>query len=183
MIVSTQIVGMDRLAKTLLALPGRLRRQALRPAVSAGARVVAKAIRARAPKGESGTIRRAVFQAAAKELTSNVQVGYVAGVRRGKKYAKGATRVFKGHVRTNKVSRDAYYWPWVEFGHKIVPRRGKNGAGIASRRRAVAHLQASGQGRTVPAHPFLRPAFNAAQSAAREAMIAVFRAEISGLKA
>jgi HK97 gp10 family phage protein len=68
---------------------------------------------------------------------------------------------------------DAYYWRFVEQGHKFVPRntnvssRTGRTIGWAAHRRAAALEYGTS---TVPAHPFMRPAYDSKKDAALEAM-------------
>ncbi|WP_323142715.1 hypothetical protein [Massilia phyllosphaerae] len=67
---------------------------------------------------------------------------------------------------------DAYYWSWVEKGHKFVPKNtriGKRGnkIGWAAHRRA-AELEYGTA--SAPAYPFMRPAYDSRKSDAVNAM-------------
>lgn len=165
--------GLRELNTTLKGLGPKLARTGLRRAVGAGAAVVRKAVKAAAPVGQyerprkgrtPGTLKRAVTSAWARERSNSVQQSYVVTVRKGKKQqAKG---------------RDAFYWPWVEFGHKVVPRRGKAGGSLYRRRISATYADNK---RTVAPRPFLRPAFNASRYAALDAIQTRLRAEIEKL--
>lgn len=153
---------------SMRAIGEEVGRKVLRRVALAGARIVRQAVRADAPIGDRarvrgryrvqpGTLRRAVLAKYARELSGPSQQGYVVTLRRGK--------------REQARGRDAYYWPWVERGHKIVPRRGKNSAmGIRTRRR-----MASGR---VPPHPFFAPAYDASAAQALATMAATMQIEL-----
>lgn len=78
-------------------------------------------------------------------------------------------QVYKVTVRSDP----AYYWRWVEKGHKIVPkntrvsRKTGRKIGWAAHRRAAEVEYGS---RKVPAHPFVRPAYESKKTAATDAM-------------
>jgi HK97 gp10 family phage protein len=133
-------------------------RKAIRSGVAAASRVfknrtVAVLNRPRVSpvrRGEQpGTLRRAIYIKRARAPRGEEH--YFVGVRQGKK-ARGR----KGG------SADAYYWRWVELGHRIR----RPGQAIRGGRRTRALMRsrhdAAGGGR-VQAYPFLKPAFNAAK--------------------
>lgn len=68
---------------------------------------------------------------------------------------------------------DAFYWKFVEFGHKFVPKNTKVSArtgrtiGWAAHRRA-AELEYGTA--SAPAYPFMRPAYDSKKAAASSAM-------------
>lgn len=65
---------------------------------------------------------------------------------------KAGRRAIKG--KGSRYLRDAYYWPWVEGGHVIVPRGARGGARVRKLRRERLRTA----GRTVRPRPFLAPA-------------------------
>lgn len=86
----------------------------------------------------------------------------------------GKVQVYLVTVRNGNASRDgAYYWRWVENGHKFVPRNknvsAKTGRtiGWAAHRRA-AELE-YGNAR-VRAYPFMRPAYEGRKQEAVDLM-------------
>jgi len=102
-------------------------------------------------RGENpGTLRRAIYIKRAKDSKQGLE-HYFVGVRQGK-----AERGRKGG------SADAFYWRFVELGHRIR----QPGQGISGGRRVKALLRArhdaQGGGR-VRAYPFLQPAFQIEQ--------------------
>jgi hypothetical protein len=106
-------------------------------------------------KGEHvGTLRRAIYMKRARDSKQGLE-HYFVGVRQGK-----GERLRKGG------SADAFYWKFVELGHRIVgrfagkytdyPLRGlgrKTGRALRRRQSTTA----------VPAYPFLQPAFQIEQ--------------------
>lgn len=112
--VSVKVQGLTELAAALKELPTRIGRNVLRGATAAGAAVIRKEAKARAPvytgpvsagHPPPGSLKRAVFQAQSRRLSSQVQQTVHVGVRSGKdmKDKSGAL-----------VS--PYYWTFVEFG-------------------------------------------------------------------
>lgn len=73
-------------------------------------------------------------------------------------------------VRKGKMNKDgdAFYWKWVEGGHKFVPRRPKGTPWKAHRTAAELEYGKS----TVPAKPFIRPSYEAKKEQAIKAMLA-----------
>lgn len=61
---------------------------------------------------------------------------------------------------------DAYYWRWVEAGHKFVPRRKKGTPWEAHRAAAALEYGTA----SAPAYPFMRPAYESRKGAAVDAM-------------
>jgi HK97 gp10 family phage protein len=116
-----EVTGLKELNEALRALPDRIARNVLRASVSAGAAVIRKEVKARAPvytgpvqKGHPppGTLKRAVFQKQARELSSLIRQNFIVGVRHGK-------------ARADKKGRtlDAFYWRFVEFGTEKMAAR------------------------------------------------------------
>lgn len=71
-------------------------------------------------------------------------------------------------VRTGKFGADgdAFYWRWVEDGHKFVRRR-RNKRDTITKRRAEALEFGTAR---APAYPFMRPAYTAKKQEAIDAM-------------
>lgn len=170
----TYVKGLDEMAAKLKALPPRIARNALRRAANAGARVVRIEAKRRAPKSEKprkrgsgivtqpGTLKRAAMSFAIRSQSNAVQQTIGVTFSGGKKFqAKG---------------RDAYYFKWVEVGHKIVPRRSKSGVNAGSLRGRRKLAQGS-----VPGRRFLRDAFNATSTQARDAMLNKLRDDLARL--
>ena len=107
------IEGLKELQAAMKQLPQNIGRNVLRGAVSAGASVIRKEARDKAPvyqgripagHAPAGTLRRAVFQKQIREASSWFKQVFFVSVKSGKKQQK------KG--------LDAYYWRFVEFGTK-----------------------------------------------------------------
>ncbi len=151
--------GSRELASALRALPAQVERTALRKSAAAGARVVRDQVKQFAPVGRyikrtrgrliaPGTLKRAVTMKYAKEKSGPGASTYVVTLRRG--------------GRAQKQGRDAYYWIWVERGHRVVGRSGR----------------VIGQ---APAHPFFVPAYRGSSVRALEAMRATLESEVAAI--
>lgn len=111
---SVNVAGLKELNAALSQLPDRIARNVLRGATAAGAAVIRKEARIRAPQylGEvaqghppPGTLKKSLYQKQIRELSSVLKQVFYVGVRTGKKLKDKAGR-----------SLDAYYWRFVEFG-------------------------------------------------------------------
>lgn len=156
---SINVAGLDQLQRALQQLPQQLAKNVLRGAVAAGARVIRDEARRRAPiyNGPDGSvprgvIRRAIYAGSSRELTNALQQGYIVNVRSGKKYQA---------LGKKKRNADAFFAPWVEYGHYVVPRRP---AGVSIRSQRAKHRTSGGQ--FVAARPFMRPAFESKKNEA-----------------
>ena len=109
-----------------------------------------------------GTLKRAIFQARMTDQCSLTKEVWMVGVRTGNK-----------STQKGSAMPDAFYAKWVEFGHFT---RTPRGAGTQKARRAAA--RASGAARWVPPQPFMRPAFDASQAAALQAMADYIQARL-----
>jgi HK97 gp10 family phage protein len=137
------VEGLAELRAALRELPQRIARNVLRGAVSAGAAVIRKEAKARAPlytgkvaEGHppAGTLKRAIYQKQINELSSLTNQVFFVGVRHGKKYQKQGKKGDK--------SQDAYYWRWVEFGtSKMAARPFMRPAFEAKKNEAVAAIK------------------------------------------
>lgn len=168
----THVKGLAELSAKLKALPPRIAKNALRRAVSAGAAVIRKEAKRLAPisaaprkRGNGamsvpGTLKRAAMSFSIREQSNQVQQTFGVAFKSGKK--------------EQAKSRDAYYWKWVEAGHRIIPRRGKSGNSLKARRNM--HRGGFVQGRR-----FLRDAFTASAPRAIAAIEAKLRADIDKL--
>lgn len=112
-----RISGLAELNQALSELPQRLARNVLRGSVAAGAAVVRQEARQRAPRYEGqvaaghpppGTLKRAIYSAQARRLSSLLQQVYQIGVVSGKRAKRSG--------RKSGRAADAYYWRFVEFG-------------------------------------------------------------------
>lgn len=119
---TVQIKGLAELNRALAELPPRLARNVLRGSVAAGAAVIRQEAKERAPRyaGEvvaghppPGTLKRAIYSAQARRLSSLLEQVYHVGVVSGKRAKVGKAK--SGKAKSGK-SKDAYYWRFVEFG-------------------------------------------------------------------
>ncbi|ARK56305.1 hypothetical protein BOC36_24870 [Burkholderia pseudomallei] len=109
-----------------------------------------------------GALRDAIIQKHLPELSGTYRQTFLVTVRRGQKPAKGGGIVMKGG---KVVGLDAYYWPWVEFGHWYVPPRPQGVTRKEHRRRAKEGVGAV----WVAPRSFMRPAVRLAADEAVQA--------------
>lgn len=109
------VQGLRQLGEAMRDLSTEMQTKLARQAAAAGASVVRKAARARAPV-DSGNLQAAVVmkRMAETDLTSE----YVITPRVGKKRDVKAAKAGKG-----RLGKDAYYARFVEFGTVKVPPR------------------------------------------------------------
>lgn len=148
------IHGLEEAQATLRGLPDKLRRRALRNALSAGARLVRDAAKQAAPvispahpsvlKGwrKPGTVKRALAVRTSKAARRAGDVGVFVNVRP----APGA-RVRAGKAvasqRGAKSPNDPFYWRFLQFGTKHLRAVPFLGAGVARLRDALQAFQAA----------------------------------------
>lgn len=133
--------------------------ETLRSAGYAGAKVFKDEMIARVPV-DKGVIKRNIIVVRAKEKSKGNEMQiYYATVRTGKQNTEG----------------DAFYWRWVEQGHKIVRRRKAKESMKAAR--AASEIE-YGNAR-VPAKPFMRPSWDAKKEEALEAVRIQLRTKIA----
>lgn len=139
---------------------------ALRAATFAGAEVFRDEAKRNAQSHiQTGTIWRSI-------ITKRLEEESDGGIR----------QVYKVTVRSGpREGRDAFYWRWVERGHKFVPRNpnvnprtGKKFGWDAHRRAAELEYGNS----RVQAYPFMRPAYDARKTAAVDAMTKKLREQL-----
>lgn len=147
--ITVQVNGLAELRAQLMALPDKLRRQALRNALAAGARLVRDEARRRAPvlqkpdpRRKPGTVRDAIRVRTSKQARRAGDVGVFVNV---KPFKRGANS-----------PNDPYYWRWLEFGRegragqgaraRVARNKGAGLRGLRARRalRAVGPLPAIG---------------------------------------
>ena len=158
------VKGLKELQQSMKALSANVSKNVLRAAVSAGARVVRDQARANAPVLNAaipnhqppGTLKRSIVASFIRERSNQNQSMFYVTVRRGKWY--------RGQGKRQTMSQDAYYGAWVELGHYFVARR-PSGTTYKQHRK---NQRARGVG--VPAHPFLRPAYESKKYESVEAM-------------
>lgn len=164
---ASTVHGLPDLRAQLAGVVPKLRRQALRNALAAGARLVRNAAQAAAPVLQgparyrvAGTLRDAIRVRTSKRDRRTGDVGVFVNVRPAKRGQRGA-----------KSGADPFYWRFLEFGWTPAtgPRRGP---GAASRRRAVRRAS-PGAAPAVPGRRFLQAA-----AAQLGAALEVFKARI-----
>jgi HK97 gp10 family phage protein len=119
--ISAKVSGIPELKAALAGLVPKLRRQALRNALAAGARVVRDEARRRAPVlqptlrapyRKPGTVRKAVTVRTSKVARRAGDVGVFVNVRPAKPGQRGA-----------KSPNDPFYWRFLEFGTSKMAAR------------------------------------------------------------
>ena len=137
--ITVTVRGIDELKAQLKAIPDKLRRQALRNALAAGARLVRDEAKRNAPvlqrpdpRRKPGTVRDAIRVRTSKQARAEGNVGVFVNVRplTGKQittFKAGAGR--KGAANPN----DPFYWRWLEFGRAVRAGQGARGAGLVYR--------------------------------------------------
>ena len=142
-----KVEGLAELREALLSLPAKLRRQALRTALAAGARAFRDEARRLAPvlsapvirKGKvirnPGTLRKAISVRTSKVARANGDVGVFVNVKPApgakfkttKKNFLGLRYKVREQTRLSQRGADSptdpYYWRWQEFGTKNMPAR------------------------------------------------------------
>lgn len=140
MVDGVRIDGLQELSQALRELPKNIGRNVLRGSVNAGATVIRQEAVQRAPISTGpvadghpppGTLKKAIYQKQIREKSTDQKQVFYVGVRHGSTAGKKGSK--------NRLSRDAYYWRFVEFGTVKMA-----------------------------AQPFLRPAFEAMKMAAVE---------------
>lgn len=120
--ISAKVNGIPELKAALAGLVPKLRRQALRNALAAGARVVRDDARRRAPVlqptlrapyRKPGTVQKAITVRTSKIARRAGDVGVFVNVRPAKRGQRGA-----------KSQNDPFYWRFLEFGTKKMAASG-----------------------------------------------------------
>jgi hypothetical protein len=165
--ITAEFVGLPGLMAELRQIPQLMQTRIMKGACATGAAVFKAQVTANAQAmAVTGTLARAVYMTRlVSECTSNSEKWFV-GVRSGKK-DRHSGPVSSKFGPTQGLNRDAFYAAWVEYGH--FSRIPKSTVG-ANRKARHASATADGTGRMVPAHPFVRPAFDAKKVEATRAM-------------
>ena len=159
--IAALLAGMKAATDTVTRSAGE---QTLRAAGFAGAEVFRDEARANAAAHRrTGVLHDNIIVKRLDEEATSTRQAYLVSVRTGRFGANG----------------DAFYWRWVENGHSFVRRRKKRQSLVSARKASALEYGSA----TVPAHPFMRPAFEAKKRAAIAAMTAKLAEEIAkGLK-
>lgn len=156
--------GWDELETKLLGLSAKIAKKVLRTSVYAGAALIKDAVKSKAPLltgktwGEHqppGTLKRSIIVKHVPEQSNDYQQTYKVTVRQGKKY--------QGQGKKGTRSQDAFYAKWVEHGHWYVPpnpNQTTSANGIDHKSNWKNH-RAANRAIWIPAHPFMRPAWDA----------------------
>ena len=184
--VTITLSGFAELAAGLRELPDKVSRTILSRSVSAGALVIQQEMTKNAQgMKDTGTLARSIYRKYIREESSQERKTYYVAPRQGKQYQKTGKK--------KNISKDAYYARYVEFGHFSRPpgthvnKMGLTRANKLSRKsnrggadnQALADQVRSGAVKWVPAHPFMRPAFDVKKNAAVDAMGQVLGAGIA----
>jgi len=137
-----RVDGLRELQAKLDRIPAAVARRVLKGATLAGAREIARPARryaaglTRTPIAQRpadrktpGTMAASVIVRADRRLGSADSPAAMVWIAKGKKYQSRTNK--RGKLTRN---RDAYYWAWVEMGHRFVPRRGKARTSLTKRR-------------------------------------------------
>lgn len=133
---TVRIEGLAELDRALRELPQRIANRGLRTSVYAGAKVIRDEARERAPEAAQalgprqqppGTLKRSVIMKHIRELSGGGRQTFYVLVRHGKKYRNQGKR--------GKLSQDAWYWHFVEFGTRKMSARPFMRPALEARRR------------------------------------------------
>lgn len=122
----------------------------LRAAGFAGADLIRNQAVRNAPEITGVLKNNIIVKRAEEKSNGNQKQTYVVAIRKGKMNVEG----------------DAFYGLWVEEGHKIVGKKAKGTTWKAHRSAAAIEYGSS----TVPAHPFMRPAWESLKGVVLEVM-------------
>lgn len=147
--IIAKIEGLDDLRAALQSVVPKLRLRALRNALAAGARIVQRAARDRAPvisasalavrKGyrKPGTVRQAISVRTSKQAKAAGDVGVFVNVRpaKGARFRTRNSRLLGLKIRQRvqvaasqrgaRNPNDPYYWRFIEFGTRTGTRAGR----------------------------------------------------------
>ena len=190
--LTASLVGADQLKRALAGVPDKIRKGAMRTALRKGGLVIKRAAQARTPELAvphpyrlRGTVKRAISVRTSKFARRAGNIGVYVGVR---PLSKKKISAFKagGGGSGYKNPRDPYYWWWLHFGHRIVPRQGKDGVTqystrlrngkVVTRNKAYSGKSITGRRRAaqgyVTGRPFLRQGAQAGFAEATAAIMA-----------
>lgn len=138
----TKCIGTNELMRKLQTLPAKVFNKVVRSAITKAADPTLKAARARVPE-ETGALKKSLYKRVRMYGKSKTAVAIV-GPR---------TKFMKGKRKPSKYAHLVERGHAGRFGKNIVKR---------SARQAMFFIQKghlSAQGKHVPAHPFMRPAY------------------------
>lgn len=175
MVETVKIRGMQELYRALsTTIPQNMEGKVLQAALAAGTKLVYEDARVNAvrggafPKMVTGTLHGAIYHARSKFDNSPTFESRVVGVRKGKRAAK------KG--------RDAWYARLVEYGHRKASGKGgrlvrdsraltEKGLARYAAKRSGGRIKGTASFGDVPAHPFMRPAWDKNKERALDAIL------------
>lgn len=169
--VLVQVTGLAELGRALNSIPAILATRVMRGALHAAGDVFGAAIEATEPV-RTGALKEDEMVVAVHvsgDLTNNwMQIG--PGYDRGKLTVRGVKRNKRGDLEAivDTTESPGVYDLFVEMGHKAP------GRGVRNQLRRRAHDVEFG-GRSTPAHPFMRPAFEASKQEALETFVVYVR--------
>lgn len=134
--ITVRLEGVDELKRALADAAVKIRTKAVRNALSAAARVISKQAKLNAPILKSpkesrkpGTVRNAISVRRSKVAREDGNEGVFVSVRPLRAKARRTFKVARAaagkSINGSENPDDPYYWWWVEFGHRIVPRTSK----------------------------------------------------------
>lgn len=171
MIEVKRVEGLTELRDMLRRkLPESVQGKALQGALREAAKPIVADARARVPV-KTGRLRKAIYSFRDR-ASRRTQETRLISVRSGKRF--------------QKQNRDAYYWKWIEFGHGVITlkHRRKGGKGQISNSHGTPAKGFFGKEvKAQPAHPFMRPAFEAKKFQALEAFRVNLAAQIDKVAA
>lgn len=140
--IGATVQGIPDLRAALQGIVPKLRRQALRNALAAGARVIQREARARAPVlqmsapyRKAGTVRDAIKVRTSPQAKKAGNVGVFVNVKpaKGAKFRTVSIGLFSRRIKVRrqvaasqrgaKSAVDPYYWRFLEFGTKKMGKR------------------------------------------------------------
>jgi HK97 gp10 family phage protein len=163
--------GWKELETKLLGLSAKIAKNVLRTSVYAGAAVMKEAVKAKAPlltgktwgiHQPAGTLKRSIIVKHIPEQSGLYQQTYKVTVKQGKRY--------QGQGKKQNRSQDAFYARWVEHGHWYVPPNPNSSNGStplnpvqhkANWKEHRSKAKNGSEAKWIPAHPFMRPAWDA----------------------
>lgn len=157
MSAEVEVKGLRELRAALVKIiPAEMQGKVLQKALAAGTRVTVKQAKANVPV-KTGRLKKAIYAIRDKESKPTFE-SRVISVKRGKK--------------AQKSNRDAFYWKFVEFGHRTGARKGEY---LRKTTRTSGGVESKG---VVDARPFMRPAFDSTKSRALEAITVEMRKQL-----
>jgi HK97 gp10 family phage protein len=129
--VATKIIGLGEFKEQLKRISGAVRGEMLAQAVTAGLQLVVNAAKAKAPK-RTGELKRSIHTQVEQQRADYAEVA---------------------------AGTDMIYGPIQEFGGVIVPKE-SNKSGWLVWKDAKSGVWHKARSVTIPAHPYLRPAWD-----------------------